>query len=74
MTTVHVEVWRDEHGVEWELVQMGLDEIGGSCVIRERNRLDEIDGDHREGFDVIARFGDREAAEDYLRDEGFYLD
>ncbi len=74
MTTVQVEVWRDEHGVEWELVQLGLDEIGGGCVIRERNRLDEIDGDHREGFDVIARFGDREAAEDYLRDEGFFVD
>jgi len=72
MTTIHVEVWRDEHGSEWELVQLGLDVVGGSCVIRERNRLDAIDGDDREGFDVIARFGDREAAEDYLRDEGFF--
>ena len=72
MTTIHVEVWRDEHGSEWELVQLGLDVVGGSCVIRERNRLDAIDGDDREGFDVIARFEDREAAEDYLREEGFY--
>lgn len=71
MTTIHVEVWRDEHGSEWELVQLGLDVVGGSCVIRERNRLDALDGDEREGFDVVARFGDREAAEDYLRDEGF---
>ena len=74
MTTVHVEVWRDEHGVEWELVQMGLDVIGGSCVIRERSRLDEVDGDGSEGFQVIARFGDREAAEEFLVDEGFAPD
>ena len=74
MTTVHVEVWRDEHGVEWELVQLGLDEIGGACVIRERSRLDEADGDGREGYNVIARFGDRESAQDYLLEEGFALD
>ena len=74
MTTVHVEVWRDEHGVEWELVQLGLDEIGGACVIRERSRLDEVDGDGREGFNVVARFGDRESAQDYLLDEGLALD
>ncbi len=74
MTTVHVEVWRDEHGVEWELVQLGLDEIGGACLIRERNRLDEVDGDGREGFQVVARFGDRESAEEFLLEEGFGQD
>ncbi len=71
MTQMRVEVWRDEHGPEWGLVQLGLDEIGGSCIIRERNRLDVIDGDGREGLNVIARFGDPEEARDFLELEGF---
>lgn len=70
-TDLHVELWQDEHGTVWELVQYGLDEIGGACVIRERNRLDELDGDTREGDAIIARFGDPEDARDFLRDEGF---
>ncbi len=70
-TGLHVELWRDEHGVIWELVQFGLDEIGGACVIREHNRLDALDGDVGEGDTVIARFGDAEDARDFLRDEGF---
>jgi len=68
---MRVEVWRDEHGTEWELVQLGLDEIGGSCIIRERNSLDAADGDVREGLDVIARFGDPEDARAFLDEEGF---
>ncbi len=71
MTEMRVEVWRDEHGTEWELVQLGLDEIGGACVVRERNRLDAADGDVREGLDVVARFGDPEEAREFLRGEGF---
>ncbi len=71
MTQMRVEVWRDGHGTEWELVQLGLDEIGGSCLIRERNALDAGDGDVREGLDVIARFGDPEDARSFLEDEGF---
>ncbi len=71
VTDLHVERWQDEHGTIWELVQFGLDEIGGACVIRERNRLDERDGDAREGDAIIARFGDPEDARDFLRDEGF---
>jgi len=70
-TDLHVELWRDEHGVIRELVQCGLDEIGGACVIRERNNLDALDGDVNEGDTVIARFGDPEDARDFLRDEGF---
>jgi hypothetical protein len=70
-TDLHVELWRDEHGVIRELVQFGLDEIGGSCIIRERNSLDDADGDVNEGDMVVARFGDPEDARDFLLDEGF---
>ena len=70
-TDLHVEAWRDEHGVIWELVQFGLDEIGGACIIRERNSLDALDGDVDEGDTVVARFGDPEDGRDFLRDEGF---
>ncbi len=67
-----VEAWRDGHGVTWELVQLGLDEIGGACVIRECfSTLDRADGDTREGAEVIARFGDPENARAFLRAEGF---
>ena len=68
---LHVELWRDDHGSLRELVQFGLDETGGACVIRESNSLDALDGDVDEGDTVIARFGDPEAARDFLRDEGF---
>lgn len=69
---MHVEAWRDDHGVVWELVQLGLDEIGGGCIIREgRSALDVADGDTREGAEVIARFGDPEDARDFLLREGF---
>jgi uncharacterized protein (DUF1330 family) len=71
-TNLLVEVWLDEHGTQRELVQFGLDEIGGSCVIRERNSLDALDGDASEGDMVVARFGDPEDARDFLRDEGFW--
>ena len=70
-TNLSVELWRDEHGCIRELVQFGLDEIGGACVIRERNRLDELDGDGREGDTVVARFGDPEDARHFLWEEGF---
>jgi uncharacterized protein (DUF1330 family) len=70
-TDLLVELWRDEHGSLRELVQFGLDETGGACVIRERNALDALDGDGNEGDTVIARFGDPEDARDFLRDEGF---
>ena len=69
---MQVEVWHDEHGVVWELVQMGLDEIGGACIIREGlSALDAADGDVREGCAVIARCGDPEDGRDFLRREGF---
>lgn len=70
-TDLVVELWRDEHGVVRELVQFGLDEIGGACIIRERNSLDSLDGDVNEGDMVVARFGDLEAARDFLWEEGF---
>ena len=70
--SMRVEVWRDEHGVTWELVVLALDEVGGSCIIREGfNSLDRADGDMREGVEVIARFGDLEDAEAFLEEEGF---
>lgn len=69
---MRVEPWHDEHGVVWELVQLGLDDIGGSCIIREgMSALDLADGDAREGTMVIARFGDPEDARDFLHQEGF---
>lgn len=68
---LHVELWRDEYGVLRELVQFGLDEVGGACIIRERNGLDALDGDTNEGDMVVARFGDPEEARDFLREEGF---
>ena len=61
-----VEIWRDEHGTEWELA-----DFGDGCIVRERNILDLIDGDAREGYAVIARFGDAEDARDFVRREGF---
>jgi hypothetical protein len=70
-TDLQVELWADEQGALRELVQFGLDEIGGACVIRERNSLDALDGDINEGDTVIARFGDPEDARDFLLDEGF---
>ncbi len=70
-TDLHVEAWQDEHGCLRELVQFALDEIGGSCIIRERNSLDALDGDANEGDTVVARFGDPEDAREFLRDEGF---
>ena len=70
--TMKVEVWRDEHGVTWELVRLALDEVGGGCIVREGfNSLDRADGDMREGVEVIARFGDVEDAEAFLESEGF---
>jgi hypothetical protein len=69
---MNVEVWRDDHGFTWELVQLGLDEIGGACIIRECfSSLDRADGDMREGAEVIARFGDPEDAQAFLYNEGF---
>lgn len=61
-----LEVWRDEHGAEWELA-----DFGDGCLVRERNVLDLIDGDAREGYAVIARFTDAEDARAFLRQEGF---
>ena len=61
-----LEIWRDEHGAEWELA-----DFGEGCLVRERNILDLIDGDAREGYAVIARFGDAEDAREFLRREGF---
>ena len=64
-----VEAWADEHGVTWELVQM---EGGGDCLIREGwSRLDYLDGDAREGVQVIARFEGAEDARAFLLGEGF---
>jgi hypothetical protein len=61
-----LEIWRDEHGTEWELA-----DFGEGCIVRERSILDLIDGDAREGYAVIARFGDAEEARDFLAREGF---
>jgi hypothetical protein len=67
-----VQVWRDPHGVTWELVVLALDEVGGGCIVREGfSSLDRADGDAREGVAVIARFGAVEDAEAFLEEEGF---
>lgn len=71
MEVQRVEAWRDEAGVERELVLLGFDGIGGACVVRERNALDAVDGDVREGYAVLARFGDPEDARAWLVEEGF---
>jgi len=64
-----VEIWRDEHGTCWELVESGLE---GGCVVREgSSSLDRADGDAREGVDLIARFSDSEDARAFLMSEGF---
>lgn len=70
MTDIRIERWRDELGAERELVLLGLDEVAGSCIIREVNPLDAADGDD-EGYMVVARFGDAEDAREFLREEGF---
>jgi hypothetical protein len=66
-----VEVWRDEAGEERELVLLGFDGIGGASLVRQRNPLDAVDGDVREGYAVLARFGDPEDARAWLAEEGF---
>lgn len=67
-----VEVWRDPHGVTWEVVSLGSDGLVGGCLVREvANALDRADGDVREGPEVIARFSDLEGARAFLRSEGF---
>lgn len=71
MESQRVEVWRDESGDERELVLLGFDGLGGACVVRERNTLDAVDGDIREGYSVLARFGDPEDARAWLYGEGF---
>ena len=69
MSRFNVEVWRDEYGTCWELVETGLE---GGCIVREgRSTLDVLDGDVREGVDLIARFGDPEDARAFLISEGF---
>lgn len=71
MESQRVEVWRDESGDERELVLLGFDGIGGACVVRARNTLDAMDGDVREGYAVLARFGDPEDGRAWLHQEGF---
>ena len=64
-----VEIWRDEHGTRWELVESAFE---GGCIIREgRSSLDWADGDVREGVDLVARFNDSEDARAFLMSEGF---
>ncbi len=67
---MEIEVWSDEFGVRWELVELSYGE-GSEFLIRERNSLDVLDGDGREGLAILARFNTRESAEAYLYEEGF---
>jgi hypothetical protein len=67
---MEIEMWTDASGVIWELVELSYGE-GSEFLIRERNRLDVLDGDSREGLTVLARFQTRASAETYLYDEGF---
>ncbi len=68
-----IEVWRDEHGTEWELVGLDLGGLEGPCLVRQGfSRADRIDGDAREGVEIIARFEDPEDARRFLAEEGFF--
>lgn len=68
---MRVEAWRDEHGFIRELVHLELDAFGGSCVVREWNPLDALDGDSREGCTIVARFEDPAEAREFLLGDGF---
>lgn len=67
-----VEAWQDEHGTVWELVDLGLDSLDGACLVRQGySSADRMDGDFREGVEVIARFNDPESARQFMAEEGF---
>lgn len=67
-----VEAWQDQHGTVWELVAVGLESLDGPCLVRQGfSRADWLDGDVREGVEVIARFNDPESARQFLAEEGF---
>jgi hypothetical protein len=69
-----VETWQDEHGTLWELVGLDLGDLEGPCLVRQGfSRADWMDGDVREGVEVIARFEDPEDARRFLAEEGFTL-
>ena len=69
-----VEAWQDEHGTVWELVDLVLDQLEGPCLVRQGfSRADHLDGDTREGVEIIARFDDPEEARRFLEEEGFSL-
>lgn len=66
------EVWQDEFGTVWELVGAGLGDLDGPCLVRQGfSRADRLDGDVREGVEVIARFNDAESARRFMAEEGF---
>lgn len=67
---MEIQIWSDEFGVVWELVELSYGE-GSEFLIRERNRLDALDGDGHEGLTILARFQNRPTAEAFLYDEGF---
>lgn len=63
-----VELWMDVHGTVWELVVLG----DGDCLVRQGlDMCDVIDGDAREGVQVMARFSDPADARIFLWEEGF---
>lgn len=67
-----VEAWFDEHGTLWELVDLNLGDLDGPCLVRQGfSRSDRLDGDVREGVEIIARFDDPEDARRFLAEEGF---
>ncbi len=67
-----VEIWQDELGTVWELVSLDLEAVEGPCLVRQGpSRVDLLDGDAREGVEVIARFEDAEDARRFLLEEGF---
>ena len=67
-----VEVWQGELGTTWELVSLDLGDLDGPCLVRQGfSQADRLDGDAREGVEVIARFLDAEEARRFLAEEGF---
>jgi hypothetical protein len=69
-----MEIWQDEHGTVWELVDFALGALDGPCLVRQGfSRADWLDGDAREGVEIIASFNDPEEARRFLAEEGFFL-
>lgn len=69
---MEIDIWSDEFGVIWELVELSYGE-GSEFLIRERNTLDALDGDSREGLAILARFQARKRPKPFCTTKGSSL-